>query len=291
MFIDNIQAFLPQYKNFEKEKFLRILSRSNTRDFDPFKFEKDFILTLILIRFWEQYGDLVFKGGTCLNKVYFPYFRLSEDLDFVLDVDLGRTARKTLLKQYEESFVIDLALLGLTLRDERTKFDEYRLAMFIFEYQSAINNSLQTIKIDISLKWRLSLSPKSGKIQSIFIDNIYEDPVFSQEHTISCIDLTESLAEKMRAALTRRDPAIRDFFDIWHVREFSDFDFGSDLFRSLVAIKLREVEYAYTIDDNREFLQRQILTDLRPILTEDYGFDFQDIYDFVLSHKVTTMQP
>jgi hypothetical protein len=51
MFIDNILTFLPQYKNFEKEKFLRILSRSNTQDFDPFKFEKDFILTLILIKF------------------------------------------------------------------------------------------------------------------------------------------------------------------------------------------------------------------------------------------------
>ena len=200
-------------------------------------------------------------------------------------------ARKALLKEYEQNFVQDLTILGLILREERTKYDEYRLAMFTFEYRSNIDDSLQTIKIDISLKGKRALPPKPGKIQSIFVDTIYEEPLFAQEHTISCIDLTESLAEKMRAALTRREPAIRDFFDIWYVREFTDFDFGSDVFRSLVAIKLREVEYSYTIDDNREFLQRQILTDLRPILTEDYGFDFQDIYDFVLSHKVTTMQP
>lgn len=51
MYIANIQTFLPLYQNFEKEKFLAILDRSNTRDFDPFKFEKDFLLTLILIKF------------------------------------------------------------------------------------------------------------------------------------------------------------------------------------------------------------------------------------------------
>jgi len=286
MFIDNIQTFLPQYENFEKEKFLRILSRSNTRDFDPFKFEKDFILTMILIKFWEKYSDLVFKWWTCLNKVYFPYFRLSEDLDFVLDVDLGRTARKALLKKYETSFVEDLTLLGFTLRDERTKYDEYKLAMFTFEYQSAINNSIQTIKIDISLKWRLTLSPKPGKIQSIFIDNIYEDPIFSQEHTISCIDLTESLAEKMRAALTRREPAIRDFFDIWYAKSVWWFDFSDPVLLSILREKLREVDYAYTLEENRDLLIRQVKTDLRPVLTDDYGFDFETIYTFILSYKI-----
>ena len=88
MFIDRIQAFLPIYQNRELQNFLRLLHISNTREFDIFKLEKDFLLTLILIKFGEKYPDLVFKGGTCLNKIYFPYFRLSEDLDFVLDVDL-----------------------------------------------------------------------------------------------------------------------------------------------------------------------------------------------------------
>lgn len=286
MYIENIQAFLPLYQNFEKEKFLAILDRSNTQDFDPFKFEKDFLLTLILIKFWEKYKDLVFKGWTCLNKVYFPYFRLSEDLDFVLDIEIGRNARKTILKEYEENFIKDLSILGITLREERTKFDEYRLAMFTFEYRSIINQSLQTIKIDISLKGRLSLWVKPGKIQSIFIDSVYEEPLFSQDHTISCIDLTESVAEKMRAALTRREPAIRDFFDIWYVRSFSDFDFESDEFRSLLRQKLAEVQYEYTLENNKSLLERQIVTDLKPVLTDNYGFDFDTIYTFILSYKI-----
>jgi predicted nucleotidyltransferase component of viral defense system len=88
MFINQIVLFLEKYPNIEKQQFLEILSISNTQGFEPFKFEKDFLLTLILIKFGEKYPDLIFKGGTCLNKVYFPYFRLSEDLDFVLDVDI-----------------------------------------------------------------------------------------------------------------------------------------------------------------------------------------------------------
>jgi predicted nucleotidyltransferase component of viral defense system len=286
MFIDQITAFLPQYQNREKEDFLIMLRSVHRDSFFELKLEKDFLLTLILIKFGEKYKDLVFKGWTCLNKVYFPYFRLSEDLDFALDMDLGRSARKTLLKEYEENFVNDLAVLGLTLRDERTKYDEYRLAMFTFEYQSAINNSLQTIKIDISLKGRLSLWAKPGKIQSIFIDSVYEEPIFSQDHTISCIDLTESIAEKMRAALTRREPAIRDFFDIWYVRSFSDFDFERDEFRSLLRQKLAEVQYEYTLETNYDLLRRQIETDLRPVLTDNYGFDFDTIYTFILSYKI-----
>ena len=286
MFIDNIHIFLPQYEDITIEQFLKILEISNTRKFDKFKFEKDFLLTLILIKFGEKYGDLVFKWGTCLNKVYFPYFRLSEDLDFVLDVDLGRTARKTLLKEYEEWFIEDLALLGLTLRDERTKFDEYKLAMFTFEYQSIIDESIQTIKLDISLKGKISLALKHGKIQSIFIDSVYEESIFSQQHMIACIDLTESLAEKMRAALTRKEPAIRDFFDIWYVREFSDFDFENETFRILLREKLEEVGYLYTLDDNRWFLESQIIIDLRPVLTDDYGFDFESIYTYILWYKI-----
>ncbi len=286
MFISNMHIFLPKYADITIKQFLKILAVSNTKKFDRFKFEKDFLLTLILIKFGEKYSNLIFKGWTCLNKVYFPYFRLSEDLDFVLDVDLGRTARKTLLKEYEESFVNDLTLLGLTLRDERTKYDEYKLAMFTFEYSSHIDASIQTIKIDISLKWRLSLPQRPGKIQSVFIDSVYEESLFSQEHTIACIDIRESLAEKMRAALTRREPAIRDFFDIWYARSLWGFDFSDPVFLSILREKIQEMNYAYTLEENRDLLIRQIKTDLRPVLTDDYGFDFETIYTFILSYKI-----
>jgi hypothetical protein len=51
MFISKINTFLSQYGDISREHFLKILLLSNTKKFDRFKFEKDFLLTLILIRF------------------------------------------------------------------------------------------------------------------------------------------------------------------------------------------------------------------------------------------------
>lgn len=138
MFIKNINKFLEKYNNLNKSQFMKVLSWNNPW-FDDYKFEKDFLLNLILIKFWEKYPDLIFKWWTCLNKIYFPYFRMSEDLDFVLNTDLWQNGRKKLLKDYENNFIEDLKILWIKLREERTKFDSYKLAMFTFEYNSVIN--------------------------------------------------------------------------------------------------------------------------------------------------------
>lgn len=284
MYITKINDFLANYKNYEIKDFIQILEHSNIKKFEKSKFEKDFLLTLILIKFWEKYPDLIFKWWTCLNKIYFPYFRLSEDLDFVINIDLWRTARQTLLKKYEDDFVKDLSILWLKLRDERTKYDEHKLAMFTFEYNSILDNSLQTIKIDISLKNQLQLNPVPWKIQSIYVDKILEENIFS-DHFINCIDLKESMSEKLRASLTRTTPAIRDFFDIWYVKNNSNFDFFENDFKKLVDIKLKEVDYKYTLEDNFKLLTKQIKTDLKPVLNEEFNFNFEKIYDFVLTFK------
>ena len=283
MFIKKISKFLEGYDDITKSQFMKILSWNNP-GFDDYKFEKDFLLTLILIKFWEKYPDLVFKWGTCLNKIYFPYFRMSEDLDFVLNNDAWQTTRRKTLKQYENDFIADLSILGISLREGRTKFDTHKLAMFTFEYNSIINNSIQTIKIDISLKNKLYLAPIPWIIQSIYIDKIMEENIFDT-HYINCIDLKESTAEKLRAALTRRTPAIRDFFDIWYIKYNWGFDFDDRGFRDLLKLKLKEVDFDYTLDDNYDLLVKQIQTDLKPVLNEDFDFDFDEIYSFILSFK------
>ncbi len=286
MYLKNIKKFLWKYDNLSKTKFIKILGWSNKLNFDDYKLEKDFLLTLILIKFWEKYSDLIFKGWTCLNKVYFPYFRLSEDLDFVLDdSSLWRTARKTLLKKYEDDFIKDLWLLGLKLQEWRTKYDEHKLAMFTFEYNSIFDNNTQTIKIDISLKNELQLNPVYWEIKSIFVDKILEENLF-WNHKIKTMDLKEMLAEKIRAALTRKEPAIRDLFDIWYVRNFSDFDFEDEEFKDLVNLKLKEVNYVYTLEQNYELLKQQIQTDLKPVLNEIFDFDFDSSFEFVRKFEV-----
>ena len=53
-----------------------------------------------------------------------------------------------------------------------------------------------------------------------------------------CLDAIESLAEKFRAALTRREVAIRDFYDIDYLLGKMPMDLGSPEFLTLVRQKL-----------------------------------------------------
>ena len=284
MFVDKINKFLPEYENIERDYFLNLLEWSNVW-FDIYKLEKDFLLTLILIKFWQKYPDLVFKWWTCLNKVYFDYFRLSEDLDFVVNIDWWRDTRKKIMKNYEIWIIDDLKILWMKIKEERTKYDEYKLAMFTFFYNSVIDNSEQLIKIDISAKNKLQLAPKQWKINTIFYDEIYNKKVFD-ERVINCIDIKEALAEKIRACLTIDPSAIRDFFDIRYAKNCSDFDFSDDEFKSLVDEKLKESSYDYHIDENKELLFEQIKKDLNPVLNKHYDFNLNEVIDFIDSFKV-----
>jgi len=142
--------------------------------------------------------------------------------------------------KYDEA----LEYYDLAIKDDRIKLDGYKLAMFTFEYKSIINNSIQTIKIDISLKNKLQLKPIHWKIQSIYIDNVLEESIF-KEHFVNCIDIKESTAEKLRAALTRKNPAIRDFFDIWYIKNNSDFDFN-EIYKFILTFKIKnEIKNIY----------------------------------------------
>ena len=100
------------------------------------------------------------------------------------------------------------------------------------------------------------------------------------------MNLKEMLAEKIRASLTRTQPAIRDFFDVWYIKNNSNFDFNDEIFKKLVNIKLEEVGFKYTLEWNYEKLKKQVETDLKPVLNEKFDFDFNEIFKFVLSFKI-----
>jgi len=51
MYIRKINDFLLSYKNYEIKDFIQILEHSNAKKFNKSKYEKDFLLTLILIKF------------------------------------------------------------------------------------------------------------------------------------------------------------------------------------------------------------------------------------------------
>lgn len=282
MYIKNIKKFIWIDFDYSKRDFLEMLELSNGYQFDAYKLEKDFLLTVILIFLWEHYSELIFKGWTCLNKIYLDYFRLSEDLDFVLINNWNRTERKIVLEDYKQRLIKHLDILWLRIVDQRTKYNEDKQWIFVFSYTSLIDNSSQNIQIDISIKEKLEIVPVSKPIKSVFISKIMEESIF-KGYTITCMQFDEIVAEKIRASLTRKDPAIRDFFDIWYIKNNTEFDF--DKITDLTEIKLKEVKNIYTIDESFDLLKRQIETDLKPVLKKDFEFDLKKTFEFVKKFK------
>ena len=55
--------------------------------------EKDYFCSIVL-QHLASVSNLVFRGGTCLSKVHSDFYRLSEDLDFVIPVPVELTRRE-----------------------------------------------------------------------------------------------------------------------------------------------------------------------------------------------------
>jgi len=178
--------------------------------------EKDYYLTLILSRVHELSPDLVFKGGTCLNKVYFSYFRLSEDLDFsmILPDPVTRTIRRELINPIKMSINDFAQRIGLEVIDAETAGrNESKQYVFTFTYPSVVLPSISTIKFEIGLRYTPLQNPQNNEIHHIFVHPFTKAPLFDGG-TVLCLSLQEVIAEKLRAAATRKIIAPRDFYDI-----------------------------------------------------------------------------
>ena len=85
-----------------KDEFVKVLDRAvKQKEFLLPLMEKDYYITLILSRIHELSTNLVLKGGTCLSKIYYSYYRLSEDLDFSMwlpDYTVTRGVRRKCIK-------------------------------------------------------------------------------------------------------------------------------------------------------------------------------------------------
>jgi predicted nucleotidyltransferase component of viral defense system len=161
---------------------------------------------------------MVFKGGTCLAKVHAEFYRLSEDLDFAIPVavDARRAVRRRLAEEVKRgiaaavkkvpSFVWAEPLVG------RNNSAQY---IGTLRYASVISNQTETIQIEVSLREPLLTAHVAGAAKTILMNPISGNPSVAPM-SVRCISKIEAMAEKFRAALTRRDVAIRDFYDIHH---------------------------------------------------------------------------
>jgi hypothetical protein len=83
-------------------------------------------------------------------------------------------------------------------------------------YDSLLGGEEQSIRIELSLREPLLLPPIKSEARTILLDPISGGPLVPPV-TVRCVALMEAVAEKFRAALSRREAAIRDFCDLDYV--------------------------------------------------------------------------
>jgi len=244
--------------------------------FTPRLIEKDYFCTVLLAYLSGGAGDeLVFKGGTCLAKVHAALYRLSEDLDFTIPVSVN-AKRKERSSRVES---VKIALTGLKraipafrvigVLKGANKSTQY---LALVAYGSLLSQQQETIKIEVSLREPLLMPTFDGAAQTMLRSPLTNNPMVTPI-ALRCIDKAEAFAEKFRAALSRREPAIRDFYDVDYAVRKGSLRPEADELVSLVKQKLN-VPGNDPVDISQQrlaALRRQVDPQLRPVLREkDY---------------------
>lgn len=248
--------------------------------------EKDYYCSLVLQDLAVLFTQgLVFKGGTCLSKVHAEFFRLSEDLDFAISLrpDAARSERRKIVAPIKEHFnALPSRSPYFEMVDEITGHDNGRQYSGRLAYHSAVTGEHDFIKVDVSLREHTVLPAENLPARTLLLDPHTGKPALASMNVL-VLGVLEVYAEKIRAALTRRDPAIRDFFDIHHAVQKLLFNPRSQSLLEVLAKKLA-VKGNDSVDlspDKRLVLQRQLETQLRPVLRDkDYlAFDLPSVFE------------
>lgn len=252
-----------------------------TTEFPPRLIEKDYYCTVLLASLAKEAHDLAFKGGTCMAKVYAGFYRLSEDLDFAIStpVDASRANRsraaaplKTLWLAMPKRLPCFRLVGPLRGANNSTQY------VGTAEYESVLTGQSEGIKCEIALR-----EPVLTPAQAEGAATILRDPITGNAAVpivrVMCISRMEAFAEKARAALTRREPAIRDYYDLDYAVRMSLLRPDDEEFRAAIRRKLATPgnDPIDVTEMRRGQLLRQLEANLKPVLRErDYrNFDLQ----------------
>lgn len=250
--------------------------------------EKDYFCTVLLAYLAVAAGDdLVFKGGTCLTKVHAEMYRLSEDLDFTIPILVGapRSERRKLIEGVKGTMAgLQSRLPSFRVVEPLKGVNNSTQYVAVIGYASLLGREKETIKIEVSLREPLLMPAVEGSARTLLLDPVTGKPLVPPV-SMRCIAKTEALAEKFRAALSRREAAVRDFYDIDHaVRKGGLRPEAIDL--------VKQVKQKLAVPGNEPVdvsaqrlaaLRKQIEPQLRPVLRE------QDFAEFDLDRAFKTV--
>lgn len=277
----------------DKEEFLKILERASAQTGFPLRLlEKDYYITVVLSKINELSKDLIFKGGTCLSKIYYSYYRLSEDLDFTLKLsgNSTRTTRSNAIKPIKEKLKGFLKNFGISVEDlDKAGHRESTQYIYYLDYDSVVLDKEESIKIEIGLRFNPVLPAVTKKVNHKFLHPFTKEPLFDGG-SVSCLALKELVAEKLRASATREVIAGRDFYDLGYLLK-AGFSFRDKELLALFEKKLEEDNFSSDLkkyrvnlgrtDKEIEEMKVRIGDELFPVLTIEAqkSFDMQKTLD------------
>jgi len=271
----------------DKEQFFTLIDRiaSLTGFYAPLV-EKDYYLTLLLSRIHELSENLIFKGGTCLNKIYYSYYRLSEDIDFNMllpQYKATRGERRKCIQPIKDSIEGFVKQFGIKIDDAgdpgRNESKQY---VYYLVYDSVTMLSEQTVKFEIGLRFNTILATEKRQVRHKFKHSFTDEPLVNGGE-IQCMALKEIVSEKLRAGAIRKIIAPRDFYDIDFLLR-NKFDLTNKEVITLLKKKLQEDDADTDLGKYRKNLGRsdeeikdmnsRIETELFDVLTPEERKNF-----------------
>ncbi len=172
-----------------------IKARARRLGLQPDHVAKDYVLNHLLAAIAEGHGSLVFRGGTALARVYWPDFRLSEDLDFITlaagsDVE---TALRTALEIAADTTGTELTIEIPRLREGWNRCE--------------VGWEGGAVHVDVNIGDRAALPARDSNLDLPYSD--LSDGSWKME----VVALEEILANKLYMLDDREEP--RDLFDLW----------------------------------------------------------------------------
>ncbi|MCY3547372.1 MAG: nucleotidyl transferase AbiEii/AbiGii toxin family protein [Gemmatimonadetes bacterium] len=166
---------------------------------------------------------LVFKGGTCIRKCYFPAYRFSEDLDFTatqrFNVEKLATALTEAFAETRIDSGIDFRVQEPRLRviDDEYGRESIRFTVY-WRGPHTLRGSPRGLRLDVTWNEVLAFSPRQRVLFHPFSDAAAVEDV-----RVPCYALEEVMCEKIRAVLGQRIYAVsRDLYDIFSLLDSVD---------------------------------------------------------------------
>ena len=240
--------------------------------FIPRLIEKDYFCSVLLEHLTANDDELTFKGGTSLSKIHAAFYRLSEDLDFSIStaLDASRAARRSGAGRLKAAVT---SLPGVRplfqIIDPLTGANGSTQYNAVFGYRSLLDSHLEPISIEVGLREPHIEEPQRGMATTALL-NPMDRLSLVEAFPVRCLSYAEAMSEKLRAALTRREVAIRDFFDVDHTVQSQGLDPGNPALMALLRRKLAMpgTGPVNVSPERMGQLHQQLEAQLRPVLRD-----------------------